>query len=160
METLDSMDTASFKNALQRFEATRGTCVYLRSDQGSNFMGARNNPDDDYDALTSELRERIQADWEKQGKTWEINPPQASHFGGVWERAIGQVRQILQGYLLPRQERILSYDEFHTMILVAARIVNSTPLWEAPESPDEAQPITPQHLLTQRDDTCRETDTR
>ena len=46
------------------------------------------------------------------------------------------------------------------MILHAARIVNSTPLHEAPDSPNEAQPITPQHLITQRDDACKETYSR
>ena len=42
METLESMDAASFRMAFQRFQALRGDCVYLRSDAGSNFMGARN----------------------------------------------------------------------------------------------------------------------
>ena len=96
----------------------------------------------------------MQDHWKRQGKIWDINPPLASHFGGVWERAIGQVRQILQGYLLPRQDRLLSREEFHTMLLQAARIVNSTPLHEAPESPNDSQPITPHHLITQRDDSC------
>ena len=43
LETLDSMDTASFKLAFNRFQAIRGDCAYLRSDQGSNFIGARND---------------------------------------------------------------------------------------------------------------------
>ena len=42
------------------------------------------------------------------------------------------------------------------MLLIAARIVNSTPLHDAPESPNEAQPITPHYLITQRDDSCKE----
>ena len=42
------------------------------------------------------------------------------------------------------------------MILHAARIVNSTPLHDAPESLNESHPITPHHLITQRDDTCLE----
>ena len=42
------------------------------------------------------------------------------------------------------------------MLLQAARIVNSTPLHEAPESPNDSQPITPHRLLTQRDDSCLE----
>ena len=96
----------------------------------------------------------MQDSWKKQGKQWDINPPLASHFGGVWERAIGQVRQIIQGYLLPRQERLLSGEEFRTMLLHAARIVNSTPLHAAPESPNDSQPITPHHLITQRDEAC------
>merc|ERR1711873_95104 len=92
--------------------------------------------------------------WKRQGKIWDIKPLLASHFGGVWERAIGQVRQIIQGYLLPKQDRLLSREEFHTMLLQAARIVNSTPLHEAPESPNDSQPITPHDLITQRDDSC------
>ena len=98
----------------------------------------------------------VQDHWQRQGKHWDMNPPLASHFGGVWERAIGQVRQIMQGYLLPKQDRLLTREEFHTMLLQAARIVNSTPLHEAPESPNDSQPITPHHLITQRDDGCLE----
>ena len=40
------------------------------------------------------------------------------------------------------------------MLQHAARIVNSTPLHAAPESPNGSQPITPHHLITQRDDAC------
>ena len=42
LEMLESMDTASFKLAFNRFQSLRGDCAYLRSDAGSNFMGARN----------------------------------------------------------------------------------------------------------------------
>ena len=119
-------------------------------------MGARNDTSDDTPIMDPAVQKAVQEDWQNQGRTWEVNPPLASHFGGVWERAIGQVRQILQAYLLPKEDRILYYDEFHTLLLSAAKIVNSTPLWESPTAPDEPQPITPQHLLTQRDDGCNE----
>merc|ERR1712082_61016 len=156
LETLDSMDTASFKLAFNRFQSLRGECAYLRSDAGSNFVGARNEEmSRDSQQLDKAVRE-MQDHWQRQGKQWDMNPPLASHFGGVWERAIGQVRQIIQGYLLPRQDRLLSREEFHTMLLQAARIVNSTPLHEAPESLNDSQPITPHHLITQRDDSCLE----
>ena len=42
------------------------------------------------------------------------------------------------------------------MLLHCAQIVNSTPLHNSPENPNDPQPITPQHLLTQRDDACRD----
>jgi len=113
-------------------------------------MGARNEEAE----INDEVIKQTKTLWEQQGKTWEINPPLASHFGGVWERAIGQVRQILEGYLLSRKQSHLTREEFHTMLLHAAAIVNSTPLWEPPENPNLPEPITPQHLLTQRDDSC------
>ena len=68
-------------------------------------------------------------------------PPRASHFGGVWERAIGKVREVIKGYLQPKDDRLLGREEFMTMLLHAVRIVNSTPLWETANSPNEPQPI-------------------
>ena len=156
LETLDSIDTSSFKLAFHRFQSLRGECTYLRSDAGSNFVGARNEEMSRESQELDKVVREMQDHWQHQGKQWDMNPPLASHFGGVWERAIGQVKQIIQGYLLPRQDRLLSKEEFHTMLFQASRIVNSTPLHVAPESPNDSQPTTPHHLLTQRDDSCLE----
>ena len=132
LEPLDSMDTACFKMAVNRFQAVRGDCAYLRSDAGSNFMGARNELPQEETTVPDQVLNEVRSAWEQQGKQWDVNPPLASNFGGVWERAIGQVRNILRGYLLPKQDRILQREEFHTPLLHAARIVNSTPLDDAP----------------------------
>ena len=123
-------------------------------------MGARNEQSEDDEKVPDNVINEVRRSWELQGKQWDVNPPLASHFGGVLEHAIGQVRQIIQGYLLPKQDRLLKREEFHTMLLQAARIVNSTPLHDAPESPNDPQPITPHHLITQRDESCRETNNR
>ena len=42
LETLNTMETDSFISALRRFINRRGKVGELRSDQGSNFVGARN----------------------------------------------------------------------------------------------------------------------
>ena len=98
LEMLESMDTASFKLAFNRFQAVRGDCAYLRSDAGSNFMGARNELPDEESLVPDQVLNEVRRNWELQGKQCDVNPPLASHFGGVWERAIGQVRHILRGY--------------------------------------------------------------
>lgn len=41
LELPNSLDTASFINALRRFMCCRGPVHQLRSDQGSNFIDAR-----------------------------------------------------------------------------------------------------------------------
>jgi hypothetical protein len=40
---------------------------------------------------------------------WEINPPSASHFGGVWERLIRSVRKVL--YSVMHEQNIHLSDE-------------------------------------------------
>ena len=122
------MDAASFRMAFQRFQNVRGDCVYLRSDQGSNFMATRNDSNEiDQNAFTE-----IQNIWEKQGKIWDVNPPLASHFGGVWERKIGQMRRLIEAHMLSEENKTMDKEQFTTMLLHAASIVNSTPLWDPP----------------------------
>ena len=41
LEILDSVDSPPFRPASKRFQAIREEYTYLRSDAGSNFMGAR-----------------------------------------------------------------------------------------------------------------------
>ena len=42
LETANSLDSSCFINALSRFMNRRGAVRQLRSDQGTNFVGARN----------------------------------------------------------------------------------------------------------------------
>ena len=78
LEILDSMDTSSFKLAFQRFQAIRGVCAYLHSDEGSSFMGARNEKSD----LSDDTIQEVKNIWKQHGKHWDVNPLLASHFGG------------------------------------------------------------------------------
>ena len=115
-------------------------------------MGARN---EDMIAMDSPEMLKVQDQWKHEGKQWDVNPPKASHAGGVWERCIGKIRRGIEGCLEPKTTRLLNREEFITMLQHVARIVNSTPLWEGSNDDGEPQPISPQMLLTQRDDGCR-----
>ncbi|XP_070579428.1 uncharacterized protein [Ptychodera flava] len=82
IEVIDSMDTSAFINALRRSIAIRGNIKKLRCDQGTNFIGAKNE-------LQAEAKELDQDCIKKFLTTrdceWIFNPPHASHFGGTWE---------------------------------------------------------------------------
>ena len=95
-------------------------------------MGVRNGQEcyGTCDDMPPELVEELIEDWQQKGKVWDISPPGASHAGGVWERKIGQIRQIFYGYLCSYERKTLSQEELMTLLQEAARIVNSTPLWE------------------------------
>ena len=146
IEPLPGLDTSSFKNALARFFSIRGNCRILRSDRGSNFVGAFNQDDAaslSIEDLTTEARNR--------NCEWIFNPPHASHFGGVWERKIQSIKRVLDSTLLELGPRTLSRDEMHTLFQEAACIVNNTPLAEVSAHPDDPLPISPSLLLTLKD---------
>ena len=144
LEMLPHMDTSSFRNALRRFIAIRGTCKLLRSDQGSNFTCAKRQFESiDICSIQNELKM-------KQCE-WKLNPPGASHFGGCYERKIGSIRRVLEASLLLMGPRSISRDEFSTLIQEAGSIVNNTPMWEVSSSPDDPTPLSPAMLITLRD---------
>lgn len=139
VELIVSLDTSSFKNALRRFISIRGPCKMMRSDRGTNFTGAVNQ-DLDIQHVKNFLRD--------EGCQWLFNPPHASHFGGVWERKVGQIRRAMDAALLQTGPRLLTRDELHTVLYEAAAIVNATPLYEVSADPNDPKPITPSMLLT------------
>lgn len=142
LETMNSLDITSFRLALRRLIAVRGQIKHLRSDKGTNFVGARNQ-------MLAELSiEDIKKTVEGCGCTWVTNPPAASHRGGVWERKVGAVKAILRTTLMQLGPRHLSREELQTFLAEAASTVNSTPLYEVSADPNDPVAITPDMLLT------------
>ena len=88
IEPLPSLDTSTFINAYRRFVSIRGECRYLRSDRGTNFVSARSEDRNFSFAV-------FQKELDGHHTRWEMNPPHASHYGGVWERKIGSLKRIL-----------------------------------------------------------------
>ena len=143
LEPLPAMNTSAFMNAFARFTAIRGPCKLVRSDQGSNFIGAINQ----MDGLNVG---QLKKEFVTKNVTWVFNPPQASHMGGSWERKIGSVRRIMEATLVTLGGRKLSYDEFTTLLAEAASMVNRTPLWATSNDPNDPLPLTPDMILTLR----------
>ncbi len=85
IEMLNDMTSDCFINALHCFIAMRGPVQKLRSDQGSNFVGAKNLFQE---AMKEMDAERIQIFLAKHQGEFIMNAPHASHAGGVWERQI------------------------------------------------------------------------
>lgn len=144
IEVVESMSTSSFINALRRFLSIRGPVKNLRSDEGTNFVGACNelqiNVDD------PEIKEYLQ----DQSCTWTFNAPHSSHMGGVWERMIGLVRNILDGLLLKSPNTRLKHEVLVTLMAEVMAIMNARPL--VPVSTDHEAPevVLPGMLLTQK----------
>ena len=76
-EVTNALDTDSFIQALRRFIARRGPVISIRSDNGTNFVGASNEL---RKALDEMNHEQVKHYLQKNGSdriTWENNPPAA-----------------------------------------------------------------------------------
>ena len=96
LEVASTLDTASCINAIRRFLCQRGTVLTIRTDCGTNFVGAQKELES---ALNQLDHQRIQDLLLTSKVTWLFNPPSGVHFGGVWERLIKLVKKVLSSVL-------------------------------------------------------------
>ena len=80
VETANSLTTDSFLHALRRFVARRGNVKLMRSDNGTNFVGARKEL---WRAFQEMDHTNIHNQLLKSNMEWKFNPPAASHMGGA-----------------------------------------------------------------------------
>ena len=69
----------------------------------------------------------------------------------MWERPIGSVRRVFEATILLLKNKLLTKEEFQTLIGEAAAVINSTPLWEISHDSDEPQPLSPAMIIHQRE---------
>ncbi|XP_030580177.1 uncharacterized protein LOC115776592 [Archocentrus centrarchus] len=144
IELIESMSTDSFINALRRFFAIRGPCKLLRSDRGTNFVGACK------ELSISTQDSAVKTYLQNKGCTWVFNPPHSSHMGGSWERLIGVARRILDAMLLQTGQTRLTHEVLSTLMAEVMAIMNSRPLVPVSTDPDMPTVLTPAMLLTQK----------
>ncbi|XP_064648578.1 uncharacterized protein LOC135500853 [Lineus longissimus] len=141
LEVLASMDTDSFLNAMQRFIARRGKPARERSDNGSNFSAGERE-------MRRSVKEwnqhQIETFLQQRDIEWQFNTPTASHMGGVWERQIRSVRNVLQVIMI---EQTVTDEQLTTTFCSVEAIINGRPLIPLSEDPTDLEPITPNHLL-------------
>ncbi len=149
IETTKDMTTDSFINALRRFLSRRGYVKSIRSDNGTNFVGAETELREAWEEMDHEkiseflLAERC--DWIH----WERNPPSASHMGGAWERQIRTIRAILTSLIKDHPVK-LDDESLRTLLCEAESIVNSRPLTTENLSDVSSNVLCPANILTMK----------
>lgn len=147
IEVVHSLDTDSFIFALQRFMARRGKPLELRSDNGTNFVGAEAV----LRATISLWNQNTISNFLQQKMIdWKFNTPRASHMGGVWERMIKMTRKVLSSIM---KEQVLTDEKLSTLICIVESIVNGRPLTKVSDDVRDLEPLTPNHLLLLRSGT-------
>ena len=147
IEVAEELSTSSFINALRRFISIRGPVKQMRSDRGTNFIGAVKELGL---SVTVDEGGPIQRFLSDAGCTWIFNPPHASHMGGAWERMIGLVRRIIDAMLLNHRTKYLTHEVLTTFFAEVCTIVNSRPIVSVSTDPDDPFVLSPSLLLTQK----------
>ncbi|KAI2646413.1 Pro-Pol polyprotein [Labeo rohita] len=144
LEMLEDMSTDAFINSLRCFIAIRGAVRQIQCDQGTNFIGAKN----EFKAALQELNEeRLSSFLSQRQCDFVMNAPHSSHAGGVWERQIKTVRSVLSSILALAHNRLRD-SVLRTVLYEVMAIVNSRPLTvDTLFSPDSLEPLTPNHLI-------------
>ena len=140
VETVQKMDAASFINAIIRFSSRRPGLKKLVSDNGTNFVGSNAILRKEMEVFRAASVENLAA----KGIEWSFIPPHTPHYGGVWERIVGLFKRMLATLGKGEATR---YDVFNTTIIEMEATLNRRPLCPISQSPDDAEALTPAHIL-------------
>ncbi|XP_055588978.1 uncharacterized protein LOC129741278 [Uranotaenia lowii] len=140
LEVVHSLTTTSCKMAMRRFIGRRGSPVEVYSDNGTNFLGAKNDLIEECKTINDELATTFTNAFTK----WYFNPPSAPHMGGAWERL---VRSVKTAFYAMTTSRTPNEETFSTVIVEAESVVNSRPLTFIFLENDTQEALTPNHFL-------------
>lgn len=141
LEMANFLTTDSCINAIRRFICRRGSVVSIRTDCGTNFIGAQRELQEALKALN---HQKIQNTFLTEGIKWIFNPPFGAHYGGVWERLIKLVKKILTSVL---KQQTLDDETLSTALCEVEAILNDRPITTVSSHPNDLEPLTPNHLL-------------
>ncbi|XP_013139177.1 PREDICTED: uncharacterized protein LOC106103830 [Papilio polytes] len=78
------------------------------------------------------------------GTTWHFIPPRAPNFGGLWEAGIKSVKTHLLRVL---GNTTLTFEEMTTLLAQIEACLNSRPICELNDDPNDVAALTPSHFL-------------
>ncbi|XP_055686030.1 uncharacterized protein LOC129791706 [Lutzomyia longipalpis] len=148
LELVSELTTQAFLAALDRFTARRGKPTKISSDNGTNFVGAKNALDKEVKKAFSEATQVAAEHVAKSGIHWELIPPASPHFGGLWEAGVKSTKRHLKAVLT---KTILTFEEFYTVLTSVEAALNSRPLTPLSEDAHDLAALSPGHFLIGRE---------
>lgn len=141
IELAADLSTDSCLVCIRNFVNRRGVPIRMRSDNGTNFVGASKELKDAIDAIDNNT---IQAAMSTINVEWIFNSPDNPEAGGAWERLIQSVKKVLSYTLHEEAPRV---ETLQSLLIEAESIVNNRPLTDVSLCHEDADPITPNHFI-------------
>lgn len=146
LEPVSALTTEAFFAALQRFVSRRGAPVLIRSDCGTNYVGARNQLIDVQNFLKAN-NDVITHKLATQHITWLLNPPKGPWFGALHEINVKSTKQLLYRVI---GEQHLTFEEFYTLLARIEAVLNSRPICPLSSDPTDFEPLSAGHFIIGR----------
>ncbi|CAK9816150.1 hypothetical protein ANTPLA_LOCUS8900 [Anthophora plagiata] len=145
LEVVSDLTTEAFLASLKRFFARRGYSQIIYSDNGTNFVGAKNKLSELFALLRTEKHnDKISRYLVDRNIQWKFSPPRSPHFGGLWESAV----KSFKGHLVRTiGDTMFTYEELSTIVTEIEAVLNSRPLTPLSPDPNDFCALTPAHFL-------------
>jgi len=120
LQLVNTMSVADFLNAFVRFTNLYGVPQFIISDHAKTFKTAGN-------LLKTVIEHDVVQNYFLNKNIYFSNIPiYQPNYGGTWERMVGVVKKVMFKSL---RQKVLTYDEFLTLLSDAEVIINNRPLF-------------------------------
>ena len=143
LEIAGDVSSDSFILSLRCFIAHRGNVKNIRSDNGTNFIGAEK----ELKAAINEIdKEKVMTEIIEKGIhfSWKFNPPSSPWMGGAWESLIKSVKRSLKAITL---DRIFTEEALYTFLCEVESLLNNHPVTPSSDDINDYEALTPNHLI-------------
>ncbi|XP_062558008.1 uncharacterized protein LOC134222880 [Armigeres subalbatus] len=152
VEVVSNLTTEAFLAALKRFIGRRGLVIKIYSDNATNFVGSQTELEQLAKLFAEEQHARkVNEFCCSKGIDWSFIPPRSPHFGGIWEAGVKSVKFHLKRIVGSRN---LTFEELTTVMVQIEAQLNSRPLTQCSDDPNDLTAITPAHFIIGREMQC------
>ncbi|XP_036150741.1 uncharacterized protein LOC118648525 [Monomorium pharaonis] len=145
LELVGDLTSDAFLAAFKRFISRRGRPSHVWSDNGTSFVGAKNQLKDFYGLLNDDtVQDKVKTFSRDQQISWSFIPPSSPHHGGLWEAAVKSAKYHMHRII---GKAHLTYEEMQTTLCEVEAILNSRPITALSADPNDLAYLTPGHFL-------------